>query len=95
MAAYSMNSAMGKSRSATIVIAYLMHKYHISRDEALSQLREGRPVCGPNDGFMEQLEIYHCMLQASDAVAAESVYQRWLHVRSLANSEAHQRVAKL
>jgi dual specificity phosphatase 12 len=90
-----MNSAMGKSRSATIIIAYLMHKYHISRDEALSQLRKGRPVCGPNDGFMEQLEIYHRMLQASDAVEAESIYHRWLHVRSFANSQVPQRLSKL
>jgi dual specificity phosphatase 12 len=86
---------MGKSRSATVIIAYLMHKYHISRDEALAQLRQGRPVCGPNDGFMEQLEIYQRMLQAPDAVEAKSIYQRWLRDRSLAGGAAYGRLAKL
>jgi dual specificity phosphatase 12 len=89
------SSAMGKSRSATIIMAYLMHKYRISRDEALSQLREGRPVCGPNDGFMEQLETYHRMLQAPDAVEAESIYQRWLLGRSYADTRGHERLPKL
>lgn len=40
--------AMGKSRSATIVVAYLMRKYGKTPDDALSQLCEGRPVCEPN-----------------------------------------------
>ena len=40
--------AMGKSRSATIVVAYLMRKYGKTTDEALAQLCEGRPVCEPN-----------------------------------------------
>ena len=79
---------MGKSRSATLVMAYLMHKYHISRDEALAQLREGRPVCGPNDGFMEQLEVYHRMLQAHDDDEAESIYQRWLSDHSTTDDQA-------
>ena len=72
-----------------------MHKYHVSPEEALSQLREGRPVCGPNYGFMEQLEIYHRMLQARDAVEAESIYLRWLHDQSLGSTRAHERLAKL
>jgi dual specificity phosphatase 12 len=86
---------MGKSRSASIIIAHLMHRYHISPDKALSQLREGRPVCGPNDGFMEQLNIYHEMLQAPDAVEAEVIYERWFRNRSLANIQGHERLAKL
>lgn len=87
---------MGKSRSATLIMAYLMCKYHISPYEALSQLREGRPVCGPNDGFMEQLEIYHHMLQAPDTVRAQSIYQHWLrNGRPWAGSRAYERPAKL
>ena len=85
---------MGRSRSATIVIAHLMHKYRLSRDEALAQLRQGRPICQPNDGFMEQLDVYQRMLQAADAVEAESIYQRWLRSRSLAG-EAYRKLAKL
>ncbi|KAF2789167.1 tyrosine protein phosphatase 3 [Melanomma pulvis-pyrius CBS 109.77] len=46
--------AMGKSRSATMVVAYLMWKYGRTWEEALEQLCEGRPVCDPNIGFKEQ-----------------------------------------
>ena len=73
--------AMGKSRSATIVCAYLMQKYGVSPEAALKQLCEGRPVCSPNAGFMEQLEVFHEMLQAPDEQAAEQIYQRWLKGR--------------
>jgi dual specificity phosphatase 12 len=86
---------MGKSRSAAIIVAHLMHKYHISRDEALSQLREGRPVCGPNYGFMEQLDIYHRMLRAPDAAESESIYQCWLRKRPLPNIQVYERLEKL
>lgn len=69
---------MGKSRSATVVVAYLMWKYHVSVSVALDQLCEGRPVCGPNPGFMEQLDTYHVMLDASSKKEAEEIYQGWL-----------------
>mmetsp|Transcript_12630 Transcript_12630/g.31044 ORF Transcript_12630/g.31044 Transcript_12630/m.31044 type:complete len:410 (-) Transcript_12630:126-1355(-) len=46
----------GKSRSVTIVIAYLMLKEAISVDEALNQIRAVRDVVHtPNSGFMRQL----------------------------------------
>lgn len=72
---------MGKSRSATVVVAYLMWKYHLSVSVALEQLCEGRPVCSPNPGFMEQLDIYHRMLSADSKEAAEDIYQGWLESR--------------
>ena len=72
-----------------------MHKYRLSRDEALAQLRQGRPLCQPNDGFMEQLDVYQRMLQAPDAAEAESIYQSWLKSRSLAGGEADSKPAKL
>jgi dual specificity phosphatase 12 len=69
---------MGKSRSATLIIAYLMAEYHISPSQALLQLCEGRPVCSPNLGFMEQLYVYHRMLCAKDLGRREEVYSTWL-----------------
>jgi dual specificity phosphatase 12 len=50
--------AMGKSRSATLVCAYLIWKFQSSAAEALEQLCEGRPVCAPNPGFAEQLVVW-------------------------------------
>lgn len=76
---------MGKSRSATIVIAHLMSRYHISPDEALAQLREGRGVCDPNEGFWEQLQVYHKMGTPTD-VEGNAIYQKWLYQKELAAS---------
>lgn len=76
---------MGKSRSATIVIAYLMHKYNLWPDVALAQLREGRGVCDPNEGFWEQLKLYHTMGTPTN-VEGNATYQRWLYQKELAAS---------
>jgi len=75
-------SAMGKSRSATFVAAYLMHKYNISPSDAISQIRESRPLAEPNDGFMRQLELYHQMNMPVD-VEGSPIYKRWLFQREL------------
>ncbi|XP_039133417.1 protein-tyrosine-phosphatase MKP1-like [Dioscorea cayenensis subsp. rotundata] len=45
----------GASRSATLVIAYLMWRYAKSFDEALRQVRAARAVTDPNLGFASQL----------------------------------------
>ena len=73
--------AMGKSRSATICCAYLMGKYGVSPTEALAQICEGRPVCSPNLGFMEQLDVYHRMLEAKDDREADRIHRTWLDER--------------
>ncbi|CAG5123930.1 unnamed protein product [Candidula unifasciata] len=44
----------GVSRSATLVIAYLMIKKHMTVQEALRLVREKREIC-PNPGFLQQL----------------------------------------
>lgn len=48
---------MGLSRSATVVIAYLMKKYRIGYREALDKVRAKRYVY-PNPGFVSQLQKY-------------------------------------
>lgn len=78
---------MGKSRSATCAIAYLMHRYHISPSEALEQIRQSRPLCEPNEGFMKQLEMYHEM-QTPDDVESTPTYQKWLYQREVELSRA-------
>jgi dual specificity phosphatase 12 len=70
-------SAMGKSRSAAIVVAYLMYKYEVTPTDGLEQLREGREVCGPNLGFMEQLETFYRMLRADNEDQRQSIYNHW------------------
>ncbi|PIA98201.1 Dual specificity protein phosphatase 1B [Cercospora beticola] len=55
--------AMGVSRSATIVCAFLMWRFEVGREEALEWVRRGRARCRPNDGFWEQLGLYEKALQ--------------------------------
>lgn len=86
---------MGKSRSATIVVAYLMQKYGLSPSDALAQVCEGRPICSPNPGFMEQLETYHRMLKAANETKAAEIYRTWLENRFVGASWEWERRAKL
>jgi hypothetical protein len=81
------SSAMGKSRSATCVIAYLMQKHNISASEALSHLRQARSICEPNEGFMKQLNLYGDMTMP-DEVEDSPAYQRWVYQREVELSRA-------
>jgi len=80
---------MGKSRSAAICIAYLLnHQPNILTPKmALAVLREARPMCEPNEGFMEQLSLYHQM-GCPDDVTKHRLYQRWLFQREIEESVA-------
>ena len=46
----------GISRSASILISYLMHKYKSTYDETLAFVKQSRPECKPNENFKRQLE---------------------------------------
>jgi dual specificity phosphatase 12 len=59
----------GISRSATIVAAYLMHSKDLDPDSALKMIRRVRPYIDPNQGFLQQLEIFHqahCKISRKD-----------------------------
>ena len=55
--------AAGMSRSATIVVAYLMWKRKLSLNEAIKFVKKKRPVISPNLNFMRQLEIFEELLK--------------------------------
>lgn len=46
----------GRSRSASLVLAYLMHEHRMPLNEAFALLKEKRPAVLPNHGFWSQLE---------------------------------------
>ena len=48
----------GVSRSATIVIAYLMKSKGVSLEKALKFVRKRRPIVRPNRSFMKQLQTF-------------------------------------
>ena len=51
----------GVSRSASVVTAYIMAKEKICPEDALEIVLRKRNIICPNDGFMEQLHIFHKM----------------------------------
>jgi hypothetical protein len=48
----------GKSRSCTIVAAYLMKYKHMSVDEAINFIKSKRTQIDPNPGYIEQLRQF-------------------------------------
>lgn len=47
----------GISRSATIVIKYIMYECNMSKEDAIAYVRSKRPVINPNWGFLMQLKF--------------------------------------
>ncbi|XP_024315620.1 dual specificity protein phosphatase 1B isoform X1 [Brachypodium distachyon] len=56
----------GRSRSVTVVLAYLMKKHQVSLESALSLVRSKRPQASPNEGFMAQLVNFEKSLQGEE-----------------------------
>ena len=55
----------GVSRSATIVIAYLMWKKKMKFDEAFSFVQKKRTIV-PNYGFKQQLKLFEKELEKNE-----------------------------
>ncbi|KAI0500892.1 hypothetical protein KFK09_019110 [Dendrobium nobile] len=53
----------GRSRSVTVIIAYLMKQHQMSLSQAFSFVKSKRPNAGPNSGFMTQLQNYEKSLR--------------------------------
>ena len=62
--------AAGVSRSATIVLAYLMKYHHHTLRDAFLFLMEKRPQIWPNEGFLLQLLRYESELGQTREVTA-------------------------
>jgi protein-tyrosine phosphatase len=50
--------AAGVSRSASVVIAFLMKEFKMKFQEAFDFVKERRPQIMPNSNFRSQLEIF-------------------------------------
>lgn len=75
--------AMGKSRSAAFLIAYLLiTNSSLDPQSALGLIRQCRTCAEPNSGFMEQLELYNRMQCPEDPDSSPS-YQHWLYERKV------------
>lgn len=60
----------GISRSASVVIAYLMRNHGWSLQAALKHVREARPIIRPHKGFLHQLLRYEQHLADRGIIAA-------------------------
>ena len=78
---------MGISRSATVLIAYLMKTRNLSPEEAMEKVRAIRPFICPNLSFRLQLDLYWDM-GCPDQVQEQPKYQRWLFQKQLGTSNA-------
>ena len=59
--------AVGSSRSATIVIAYLMWKNkEMTFEKALNYVKEKRAVVNPNLAFQDQLQLFEKILKENE-----------------------------
>ena len=80
---------MGKSRSATLVTAYLLsvcpNPTSSSVQECLNLIRQTHPIAEPNSGFEKQLELY-VRMGCPDDVHTNPEYQRWLYKQEAMNS---------
>ncbi|GKV38577.1 hypothetical protein SLEP1_g46468 [Rubroshorea leprosula] len=56
---------VGRSRSVTIVVAYLMKKRGMSPSQALEYVKSKRPQAAPNSGFLSQLQEFEKSLQSA------------------------------
>jgi protein-tyrosine phosphatase len=57
----------GISRSASVVIAYLMKTQRMSYQQAFHHLKERRSAVNPNPGFVQQLKDYEKIINTLDS----------------------------
>lgn len=55
-------SNAGVSRSATVVLGFLMFTYILPLEDALIIVKKARPCVKPNEGFLQQLRDYEKQL---------------------------------
>ncbi|XP_013648128.1 dual specificity protein phosphatase 1 isoform X3 [Brassica napus] len=63
---------VGKSRSVTIVVAYLMKKHGMTLTQALQHVQSIRPVANPNAGFIRQLQDLEKSLQVKEYLSDQN-----------------------
>lgn len=66
----------GISRSAALVLAYLMEKYGLSQTRAYTIVQQRRFCINPNEGFMAQLREYEPIYQAQQTSRHSLLTQR-------------------
>lgn len=71
--------AAGVSRSATIVLAYLIKYEHLSLEEAFLKVRQRRPRICPNKEFMKHLIDFEFQVHGKNALDYEQYRQLFFY----------------
>ena len=70
--------AVGASRSASVVIAWLMKRQRMTLARALNHCKARRNAVRPNNGFFRELRALDVELYGADSMPLESVeYAQW------------------
>ncbi|XP_057872659.1 dual specificity protein phosphatase 1 isoform X1 [Cryptomeria japonica] len=69
----------GRSRSVTIIVAYLMRTHRMSLCEALELVKSKRPQAAPNQGFLLQLQHLESCLGVVDKPVEKETFGRDVH----------------
>jgi protein-tyrosine phosphatase len=68
----------GVSRSASLVIAYLMQEQSMTLSAALSHVRSRKPDIQPNKGFLQQLCLLDGKLHGVVSIDLKIEWAAWL-----------------
>ena len=80
----------GVSRSATIVMAFLMRYHNVTRDEAFIWVKRKRPKINPNNGFWKQLGAFEVELRTGkDPFPGHVFEERLLENNNSATQQLH------
>ncbi|KAJ2726677.1 tyrosine protein phosphatase yvh1 [Coemansia sp. Benny D115] len=66
----------GQSRSGAVATAYLMQRDKLSAEEGLRRVKEKRRQVHPNEGFLDQLELYYDL--GYEVSEEKPLYRRFL-----------------
>lgn len=66
---------VGRSRSAALVLAFLMARRGMPLREAMATLRRVRPQARPNSGFYRELVEYEAQLRDAGVIVDAAVEQ--------------------
>ena len=85
--------AAGRSRSASIVLAFLVARERLTLHKAFEELKRLRPIVRPNVGFYGYLRQHELRCLGSMSAVADSVYERALHRRRLTGGDVQSKSA--